>query len=92
MDKSGYVAPLSGGYNYFMKALHMVAFTLLVIGGLNWLLLGLFGWEIGALFGGQTALVSRVIYVLVGLSAIWLIVKHKSDCKNCGGGGMPAAM
>lgn len=68
----------------------MVAFTLLVIGGLNWLLLGLFGWEIGALFGGQAALVSRVIYVLVGLSAIWLIIKHKSDCKACG--GSPAVM
>ena len=63
----------------------MVAFTLLVIGGLNWLLLGVFGWEIGELFGGSTALVSRAIYVLVGLSAIYLIAMHKSDCKMCGG-------
>lgn len=68
-----------------MKGLHMVAFTLLLVGGLNWLLLGLFGWEIGALFGGQGALVSRAVYILVGLAAISEIVSHKSNCKTCGG-------
>jgi len=47
-----------------------LAFWLLVIGGLNWLLVGLFGWDVGELFGGQEALVSRVIYILVGLSAL----------------------
>lgn len=47
-----------------------VAHWLLVIGGLNWLLVGLLGWDIGNLFGGQEALVSRIIYILVGLSAI----------------------
>ena len=44
-----------------MKALHMIAFILVVIGGLNWLLVGVAGWDIGALFGGMDALVSRVI-------------------------------
>lgn len=61
----------------------MVTFILLVIGGLNWLLLGLFGWEIGMLFGGQMAVVSRVIYVLVGLSALVEIFTHGKNCKNC---------
>lgn len=65
----------------------MTAFTLLLIGGLNWFLLGLFGWEIGALFGGQGALVSRAIYVLVGLAAISEIATHKSNCRMCGGPG-----
>lgn len=64
--------------------LHFVAFTLLVIGGLNWLLFGVFGWEVGALFGGMGATVSRVIYVLVGLAAIWEVVTHKKNCKMCG--------
>jgi uncharacterized membrane protein YuzA (DUF378 family) len=71
-----------------MKALHTIAFVLLVVGGLNWLLLAVFNWEIGALFDGMTALVSRVIYVLVGLSAVWLAVTHKKDCRMCAGGGM----
>lgn len=63
--------------------MHKVTFTLLVIGGLNWLLLGLTGWEIGQLFGGQMMLVSRIIYVLVGLAAIYEIAMHGKQCKDC---------
>ena len=48
----------------------MVAFILLVVGGLNWLLAGLFQWDLGQIFGGQDAAISRVIYVLVGLAAV----------------------
>lgn len=70
-----------------MKAIHMIAFTLLVIGGLNWLLVGLFQWDVGKLFGGMDMTVSRVIYVLVGLSAVWEAFTHKANCKRC---GMPA--
>ena len=64
--------------------LHMITFLLLVVGGLNWLLVGLLGWDIGMLFGGQMATISRVIYVLVGLSALAEVVMHKADCKMCG--------
>ncbi len=39
--------------------LEQITFILLVIGGLNWLLLGLFNWEIGQIFGGQGAVVIR---------------------------------
>ncbi len=70
------------------KGLHMVTFLLLVIGGLNWLLVGLFKWDVGMLFGGQGAAISRVIYVLVGLSALVLLFGHKKDCKMCGGTSM----
>lgn len=70
-----------------MKALHMIAFILVVVGGLNWLLVGVAGWDIGVLFGGMDALVSKVIYILVGLSAIVLLVTHKKDCRSCMGGG-----
>lgn len=75
-----------------MKGLHMVAFILLVVGGLNWLALALFNWEIGALFGGMDALVSRIVYILVGLSAVWLLATHKKDCRYCTGGGMGSGM
>lgn len=72
-----------------MKALHKVAFTLVLLGGLNWLLVGLAGWELGQLFGGQGATVSRVVYVLVGLSALVLLFTHKKDCKECAGAPKP---
>lgn len=68
--------------------LHTLTFLLLIIGGLNWLLVGVFGWDVGNLFGGQSAIVSRVIYVLVGLSAIYEIVCHKKMCRNCDTGAM----
>lgn len=66
-----------------MKSLHMVTFLLLVIGGLNWLLVGLFGWDIGAWFGGQDAMISRIVYVLVGASAIYEFAIHRSACRLC---------
>lgn len=67
-----------------MKSLHMITFLLLAIGGLNWLLVGAFGWEIGQLFGGQSVWLSRLIYILVGLSAIYQLATHKDYCKICG--------
>jgi len=67
--------------------IHHIAFVLLVIGGLNWLLVGLFTWDVGALFGGQSALVSRLIYILVGLAALFEVVTHQKRCQECSKGG-----
>lgn len=51
-----------------------IALILSIIGGLNWGLVGLFRFDFVAfLFGGQTATGSRVVYVLVGLAALWCI-------------------
>ena len=69
-----------------MKTLHIVAFILVIVGGVNWLLLALTGWEIGQLFGGMDMMISKVIYVLVGLSAVYLAATHKKDCRMCSGG------
>jgi uncharacterized membrane protein YuzA (DUF378 family) len=66
-----------------MKTLHVVAFVLVIVGGLNWLLVGLFGWDVGQIFGGQDAMISKVVYILVGLSALYLVVSHKKDCTHC---------
>lgn len=66
-----------------MKTLHGIAFVLVIVGGLNWLLVGLFNWDIGQIFGGQGALISKIVYILVGLSAVYLLVSHKKDCKHC---------
>jgi len=65
-----------------MKILHGISFVLVIIGGLNWLLVGLFGWDVGSIFGGQGAIISRVVYILVGLSAIYLVIGSKKCC-NC---------
>lgn len=67
-----------------MKGLHILAFILVIVGGLNWLLVGLVGWDVGELFGGMDAAISKVVYILVGLSAVYLIVTHKKDCTMCG--------
>lgn len=66
------------------KSPHMVTFLLLIIGGLNWLVFGIFQIEIGYLFGGADALISRAIYILVGLAAIYEIATHKQNCRACG--------
>jgi len=66
-----------------MKYLHAIAFILLIVGGLNWGVFALTGWEIGQLFGGTDALISQIIYILVGLSALYLVFTHKKECKTC---------
>lgn len=63
--------------------LDKIALTLLIIGGLNWGSVGIFQFDLVAwICGGQTGIVSRIIYILVGLSAIWcitLLFKDTSD-------------
>ena len=66
-----------------MKGFHKIAFVLLVIGGLNWLLVGVLGWDIGEIFGGQGEIISRIIYILVGISALIELFGHKNVCKEC---------
>jgi uncharacterized membrane protein YuzA (DUF378 family) len=54
--------------------LDKIALFLLIIGGLNWGLVGIFQFDLVAfLFGGSAAVFSRIIYVLVAISAIWCI-------------------
>lgn len=54
--------------------LDRIALIVLAIGGINWGAIGLFQFDLVAwIFGGQGALLSRIIYTLVALSAIWCI-------------------
>ncbi len=54
--------------------LDRIALIILIIGGLNWGSVGLFNYDIVSyLFGGSAQVVTRVIFVLVGLSALWCI-------------------
>lgn len=63
--------------------MHKLAFILLVIGGLNWLVYALFGTDVGALIGGMESTPAKVVYILVGLSALYEIFTHKRTCKEC---------
>ena len=65
-----------------MKKLDVLAAALLIVGGLNWGLVGLFDFDlVAALFGEMTAL-SRIVYTLVGLSAAWQIVPLLRGSEN----------
>jgi uncharacterized membrane protein YuzA (DUF378 family) len=57
-----------------MKFINILTLGLVIVGGLNWGLVGLFGFDlVAAVFGAGSAL-TRVVYVLVGLSAAWQII------------------
>lgn len=66
-----------------MKGLHKITWILLIIGGLNWLVFALFNWDVGSLLGGMDSAISKVVYVLVGLSALVELFSHKDNCKCC---------
>ena len=57
-----------------MKALHSTALILVIIGGLNWLLVGAFDYYLVAAIFGDMSPASRVVYVLVGLAAIYTLI------------------
>ena len=56
------------------NTLDWIAMILLIVGGINWGLVGLFQFDlVAAIFGGQEALLSRIVYILVGLAALYSI-------------------
>ena len=61
---------IKGGFNMLDK----IALALAIIGGLNWGSIGIFQFDFVAwICGGQTGIISRIIYILVGLAAVWCI-------------------
>jgi len=60
-----------------MRAANATALILVIIGALNWLLVGLFGFDlVAAVFAGgfgTLSVLSRIVYTLVGLSGLWLL-------------------
>ena len=58
-----------------MKALNLVTLALIIVGAVNWLLVGLFQFDlVAAIFGGQSTALSRIVYILVGLSGLYQII------------------
>jgi len=62
-------------HTYFVKkgdfAMFITALTLVIIGALNWLLVGALQFDlVASMFGGQDAIISRIVYILVGISGL----------------------
>ena len=62
-----------------MKAVNLLAMVLVIVGALNWGLVGLLKFDlVAALFGGQSAAVARVVYALVGIAGVYALTRIKS--------------
>jgi uncharacterized protein len=71
----------------YMKTIDLIAATFLFVGGLNWGMIGLFGFNLIDWFFGEMSMISRIIYVLVGLSAIydaamWKAIQRRWECSG----------
>lgn len=67
-----------------MKAVDIVIWVLLAIGGLNWGLVGFFRFDLVAAIFGEMSLLSRIVYALVGIAAVYDIVAIKAIWKRWG--------
>lgn len=57
-----------------MKIFDRIALALVIIGALNWGAVGLFRFDcVAALFGGQAAVLARIVYTLVGIAGLWCV-------------------
>ncbi len=66
-----------------MKTWHMVTYMLVVVGALNWGLVGLFNFNlVSTLFGAWPGL-ERLLYILVGVSSVYEFATHMNNCKLC---------
>lgn len=66
-----------------MKELHMVTFLLVIIGAINWGLVGLFDFDLVKTLLVSMPSLMRLVYVLIGASAVYVMATHMSDCKIC---------
>jgi uncharacterized membrane protein YuzA (DUF378 family) len=68
-----------------MKNLNIITQILLIVGGLNWGLVGAFGFDLVAAIFGEMSALSRVVYILVGISALYQLIKLSSFIKTAAG-------
>ncbi len=68
-----------------MKVLHMTAFILMAVGAINWGLVGLFNFNVVTAILGGFPMITSLVYVLVGISGVYILITHKKDCKICAG-------
>jgi uncharacterized protein len=73
-DFSGRRTLSSKTQEFEMPVINKITLLLLIVGGLNWGLVGLFGFDLVAALFGEMTLLSRIVYTLVGASALWQLV------------------
>ena len=56
-----------------MKVIDYIALVLVIIGAINWGLIGLFGFDLVATLFGSMSVISRIVYTLVGIAGLWCI-------------------
>jgi uncharacterized membrane protein YuzA (DUF378 family) len=57
-----------------MTTMNWIALVLLIIGGLNWMLVGLFEFDLVAALFGEMTVLARIVYILVGVAAIYALI------------------
>ena len=67
-----------------MKTLTWIALILLIVGGLNWLLVGAFNFDLVAAVFGDMSPLSRIVYMLVGLAALSILVMSTKLTRSIG--------
>jgi uncharacterized membrane protein YuzA (DUF378 family) len=65
-----------------MKVLYWIALVLVIVGGLNWGLVGLLDYDLVASIFGDMTTITKVIYDLIGLAAIYMIFSASKCCKK----------
>ncbi|EKD65665.1 MAG: hypothetical protein ACD_50C00019G0001 [uncultured bacterium] len=63
--------------------LHMTAFILVIVGAVNWGLLGLLNFNLVNVILSSVPGVEQIVYILVGVSGVYLAATHMNDCKVC---------
>ena len=56
-----------------MKIIDKIALALVIIGAINWLLIGLFSFNLVDTIFGTMSIISRIVYILVGISGLWCL-------------------
>ena len=63
-----------------MKIINCLALTLVIVGALNWLLVGLFEFNLVDFLFGSLSLLTRLVYILVGAAGLWSIAFYNKIC------------
>ena len=65
---------------FYMKLINGLALTLVIVGAINWLLVGLFEFNLVDSLFGSLSILTRIIYTLVGIAGIWCIALYSKIC------------
>jgi uncharacterized membrane protein YuzA (DUF378 family) len=74
-----------------MKSLNLITLVLVIVGGVNWGLVGVFNFDLVAAILGEASFPSRTVYALVGLSALWQLVPLAAAFKTDEGSALRRA-